>query len=335
MPTPGGGRAVARLRARAQLPGLPAGRGAYESFFLKLAAPGGGRAVWIRYTTLRRADGLLTGGLWITVFGPDGPVALRRRFTSDDVRYPIGAYVQVADAVLFADRAIGRMSVNGIVASWDITFDDGLAAFRHLRPDGLYRAPLPRTKLETLHPASTFGGTVDVDGTKLDVAQWRGTVGHNWGAEHAERWVWLQGNDIGVDGCHLDIGAGQLLLSGRLTPWVANGLLVLDGARLRLGGLGRVRGSSVDPTGHACSFRLTGRDVEVSGLLRRRPSDSVRWEYDGPSGDPHHVVNSSVADLSLIVRRHRTTRHLALLAGAVYESGSRVSAPDVPAGLTE
>jgi hypothetical protein len=243
--------------------------------------------------------------------------------------------VQVAAGVLSADRATGQMSVNGIDASWDLTFDDGLPAFRHLRRNLLYRAPLPRTKLETLHPASTFRGTVTVDGTTTDVAQWRGTLGHNWGAEHAERWVWLQGNDIGVDGCHLDIGAGQLLLGGRLTPWVANGLLVLDGARTRLGGLGRIQGSSVDPTAHACCFRLSGRDVEVSGVLRRRPGDSVRWEYEGPAGDPHHVVNSSVADLSLTVRRRRATRHLALLGGAVYESGSRVAAPDVPAGLSE
>jgi len=322
-------------RARAVVPALPAGQGAYESFFLKLAAPRGGRALWIRYTTLRRADGRLTGGLWVTAFGPEGPAALRQTVQSDEVRYPVGTYLQVADAVLFADRAVGRMSVKGIDASWDITFDDGLPAFRHLQPDVLYRAPLPRTKLETLHPASTFGGTVEIDGTKLDVAKWRGMVGHNWGAEHAERWVWLQGNDIGIDGCHLDIGAGQLLLGGRLTPWMANGLLVLDGARLRLGGLGRIRASSVDPTGHACSFRLTGRDVELSGVLRRRPGDSVRWEYEGPSGDPHHVVNCSVADVNLVVRRHRTTKHLALPSGAVYESGSRVPALDVTVGVTQ
>jgi hypothetical protein len=323
---------VTGLRARAQVPTLPPGRGAYESFFLKAAAPEGGRAVWVRYTTLQDADGGLSGDLWFTAFGQGPPVALRRSVTADEVGYPAGTYVEVAGGVLAANSASGHLTVGGTTVSWDLTFDDGLAPFRHLRPDRLYRAPLPRTKLETLNPASTFGGTLSIDGTEEDVAGWRGMVGHNWGAEHAERWVWLQGNDIGVDGCHLDIGAGQLLVRGQITPWVANGLLVLDGERLRLGGLTRLRGTSVDLSGHECCFRMTGRDVEVSGLFRRRAGDSVGWDYDGPSGEAHHVVNSSIADLSLTVRRRRGTRHLALLAEAVYETGSRDPAPDVPAG---
>jgi hypothetical protein len=204
----------------------------------------------------------------------------------------------------------------------------------HLPRPWMYTAPFPRTKSISAAPLLTLGGSLTVDGAAVDVDGWPCTIGHNWGAEHAERWVWLQGNDI-VDGCHLDIGAGRLLVRGRLTPWVANGLLVLDGERLRLGGLTRLRGTSIEQSGHECRLRLAGRDVEVSGLLTRRVGDCVGWDYDGPAGEPHHVVNSSVADLSLTVRRRRSTRHLALLAGAVYESGSRTPAPDVPAGRAE
>ncbi len=236
--------------------------------------------------------------------------------------------MDVAGGVLAANSASGHLTVGGTTVSWDLAFDDGLAAFRHLRPDRLYRAPLPRTKLETLNPASTFGGTFSIDGTEEDVAGWRGMVGHNWGAEHAERWVWLQGNDIGVDGCHLDIGAGRLLVRGRLTPWVANGLLVLDGERLRLGGLTRLRGTSVDLSGHECCFRMTGRDVEVSGLFRRRAGDSVGWDYEGPSGEAHHVVNSSIADLSLTARRRRRAR-------AVGEPARVVTPPTDPEPASE
>jgi hypothetical protein len=58
----------------------------------------------------------------------------------------------------------------------------------------------------------------------------------------------------------------------------------------------------------------------------------VAWDYDGPEGEPHTVVNSSVADLSLTVRGRGSTRHLALLAGAVYEDGGRGPRPGVPAG---
>jgi hypothetical protein len=328
---PGGVR-VTGLRARPEVPGLPAGRGAYESFFLKTAAPEGGRALWVRYTMLRYADGRLTGALWFTQFGLDGPVGLRQAVGSAGVAFGPDEYVEVAGGLLRPGVARGSLTVDGTYASWDLSFDDGRPRFRHLRPDRLYATPLPRTKVETRHPASTFRGTATVDGSVLDVDGWRGMVGHNWGAEHAEEWVWLQGNDIGADDCHLELAAGRLLVAGRLTPWVANGLLVLDGEPVRLGGFGHLAGTHFTAGSEDCAFRLRGSGVEVAGLARRRVSDSVRWDYEGPTGAPHTVVNSSVADLSLTVGRGGASRHLALLGGAVYERGSREAAPEVAGG---
>ena len=179
--------------------------------------------MWVRYTTLRYADGRLSGALWFSAFGNGAPVGRRRTVGEDRVAYSPDSYVEVDGAVIGPGTATGALVVDGSSASWDLTFDEGLPAFRHLHPDWLYAAPLPRTKVETLHPASTFTGSVTVDGQVVDVTGWRGMVGHNWGAEHAEEWVWLQGNDIDVDGCHLDVAAGRLLVGGRLTPWVANG----------------------------------------------------------------------------------------------------------------
>jgi hypothetical protein len=318
-------------RARAVVPALPAGQGAYESFFLKLAAPEGGRAFWFRYTTLRYADGRLAAGLWFSAFAPSGPVGLRH---IADAAYPADGYVEVAGARLDPGAARGELTVGGHVARWDLAFDEGRPPFRHLRPDRLYAAGWPRTKLETLNPASTFSGRVWLDGSETVVDGWRGMVGHNWGAEHAEQWIWLQGNDIGADDCHLDVGAGRVLVRGRLSPWVANGLLVLDGEPVRLGGLGHLLGTAVGVGPEECTFRLRGGGVDVAGLARRRTADSLAWEYDGPEGEPHTVVNSSVADLSLTVRGRGSTRHLALLAGAVYEDGGRGPRPGVPAGET-
>jgi hypothetical protein len=253
----------------------------------------------------------------------------------DGVAYSQDSYVEIDGAVIGPGTATGALVVDGRSASWFLTFDEGLPAFRHLRPDWLYAAPLPRTKVETLHPASTFTGSVTVDGQVVDVTGWRGMVGHNWGAEHAEEWVWLQGNDIDVDGCHLDVAAGRLRVGGRLTPWVANGVLVLDGTPVRLGGLRRLRPTSVSAAAEECAFRLAGPGIELEGLVRRRPEDSLAWDYEGPSGEPHRVVNSSISDLSLTIRRGGATRRLALADAAVYEHGSREPAAGVPLGRVE
>ena len=66
----------------------------------------------------------------------------------------------------------------------------------------MYRARLPRTKLLSPAPAARFSGSLTVDGRSIDVDGWRGMAGHNWGAQHAERWIWLHG--LTEDGDWLD-----------------------------------------------------------------------------------------------------------------------------------
>ena len=66
-------------------------------------------------------------------------------------------------------------------------------------------------------------------------------VGHNWGEQHAEQWIWLSG--LGFEGAAPTPGSTWRSAAVRLgpvtTPWIANGALSLDGRRLALGGLGR------------------------------------------------------------------------------------------------
>src|SRR5213080_3928139 len=76
-------------------------------------------------------------------------------------------------------------------ARWDLAVTGEQPPLRPLRPQMLYQAPLPRTKLEATVPDGDVTGTLEVDGREVTVSGWRGTVGHNWGSEHADSWVWL------------------------------------------------------------------------------------------------------------------------------------------------
>src|SRR5687767_2269524 len=60
-------------------PEVPAGRGHYESFYLRAVSPGEPRGAWIRYTVSQPPDGRATGQLWFTWFDRDrlGPRAVR------------------------------------------------------------------------------------------------------------------------------------------------------------------------------------------------------------------------------------------------------------------
>src|SRR5204862_4496423 len=100
----------------------------------------------------------------------------------------------------------------------------------------MYRAPIPRTKLLSPYPDARFNGWVAVADQRIELSGWPGMVGHNWGTEHAERWIWMHATGFaGRGGPWLDVALGRVKLGPVTTPWVANGVLSLDGERHRLG----------------------------------------------------------------------------------------------------
>jgi hypothetical protein len=149
-------------------------------------------------------------------------------------------------------------------------------------------------------------------------------VGHNWGAQHAERWIWLHG--LGFDGAGdatwLDAALGRIKLGPLTTPWVGNGTLSIDGVRHALGGLGKRSRVSETPTG--CEFTLPGPEITLRGSVSAPKKDFVGWIYADPDGSEHNTVNCSVADMSLSVERDGAApRELRVEGAAAYELGMR------------
>ena len=141
-------------------------------------------------------------------------------------------------------------------------------------------------------------------------------VGHNWGAQHAERWIWLHG--ITGDGDWLDVGIGRVKLGRVTTPWIANGALSIAGDRYPLR-----RVEVTEQPGH-CTFKLGGRGVEVRGTVSAPLERFVGWVYADPDGSEHHVANCSIADMRLSVSRGGgAAAELVVHAGAAYELGMR------------
>ena len=164
-------------------------------------------------------------------------------------------------------------------------FTRGREALYHLPFERLYRSRLPRTKLLSPYPASHFDGEVVIGGDRVELAGWPGMVGHNWGAEHAERWIWLQGSDLGGrTGDYIDVALGRVKVGRWTTPWVANGQIVLDGEPLRIGGSDqRLRNRC---QGDAVVVRV--RPARTQGARsrqgRRRPEGHRRLGLRGPKG---------------------------------------------------
>ncbi|HEY6779639.1 MAG TPA: hypothetical protein VI111_01725 [Thermoleophilaceae bacterium] len=295
---------------------VPIDAGHYESFYLKACHPQQPLGVWIRYTVHKRPGAAPTGSVWFTLFdaAADGPQARKLTVPAPSADPP--DWLRVGEAVLGDGVATGAVED----ATWELAFTSAQAPLFHLPRDWMYGAPLPRTKLLSPRPAATFSGRVSVGERELELDGWRGMVGHNWGAQHAERWIWLHG--VTADGDWLDLALGKVKLGPLTTPWVASGALAVAGERLALGGPGRR--SQVRETPRRCDFTVAGKGVRLRGEAAADAKDFVGWVYADPDGPEHHTVNCSIADLRLTVERAgQLPLELAIDGGAAYELGMR------------
>jgi hypothetical protein len=323
------------VRTEARFPALDKGAGHYESFYIKAADPAGGRALWLRHTVHKRPGKEPTASIWMTLFDASAgkPRATKATYGAEQLSVPAGAYVRVGEAEIGPGTATGSLETDAFAASWDLRFTDHHEALRHLPNARMYEAKLPRTKLLSPHPGATFAGSVTIDGERIELTGWPGMVGHNWGAEHAERWIWIHGAGFeGRDASdYLDIGAGKIKIGPWRTPWIANGAVALDGEVHKLGGLGSIYGTDITETPTSCEFVVPGKGVTVRGRVGGDAERFVGWIYADPDGGEHNTVNSSIADIELRVERvGKPHVHLEGAARAAYELGMKETDHGIP-----
>ncbi len=315
-------------RTQARFPETGAAEGHYESFYIKANRPGGGQGIWIRHTVHKRPGEEASCALWFTFFDAeaDGPRATKRQFPADRLSAPPGGYIGVDSAELGDGRAKGEVETQALRATWDLTFADSHPAFLHLPRESLYDAKLPKTKFLSPYPNAVFDGTVTIGGETIELDGWRGMIGHNWGAEHAERWVWIQGS--GFDGRneedYFDMAVGRIKVAGLTTPWVGNANLHLDGTDHRLGGFGHIPSTKVTEEPTSARFGLRGKGIKVRGRVSSEVKNFVVWVYADPVGPEHNTLNCSISDLELEVERDgAAVERLSVSGAAAYEFGTR------------
>jgi hypothetical protein len=322
------------VEERARFGEVAAKAGHYESFYVKACRPDGGVGIWIRHTVHKRPREEPTGSIWFTLFDRDAaaPRAIKLTVPASQVTSPSGSWIRVADAEIGPGEAKGSVVVGGLSAAWSLRFDGTAEPCRYLPADWLYEAPLPRTKFVAPFPEASFEGRLEVDGEAIEIAGWPGMIGHNWGSEHAERWVWIEASGWpDSPDTYFDVGAARVKLGSRISPWVPSGMLRLEEVEHRLGGLGAIRSARIEESPTSCSFLLPGKDVVVQGRVAAPRKDFVGWVYADPKGPEHHTVNCSVADLELTVERPGLpARDLTLRGGAAYELGMRETDHGIP-----
>jgi hypothetical protein len=312
----------------ARFPNVPPSGAHYESFYLKAADPRRRRAVWIRYTVLKRPGEEARASLWCTIWPEDeSPLATKLTVGASELRTGEGELIGIGESRMDDGRVVGRAND----ARWDLAITAGAPALSYLPSGWMYRAPIPRTKAVSLHPSALCAGEVELAGQLLRFEDWPAMLGHNWGSEHAEEWVWLHGAGFPeAPDAWLDVTIGRVRIGRFVLPWIANGALALDGRRHRLGGPRTLRATSVSAVPTACDFVLGGSGVRIRGRAAAGSEQLVAWPYSDPKGGGHFATNCSEASLELEVERPGgPALSLRLGAGAAYELGRR----ERPAGI--
>ena len=318
----------------ARFPAVKRRRGHYESFYIKACRPGGGRGIWIRHTVHKRPGAEPKGSIWFTFFDAEaeGPHATKITVGPEQLSVPAGEWIRVQDAEIGPGHASGSVSTDALSASWELRFAGKAGPCAYLPAEWLYKARLPKTKFVAPHPDVTFEGTLTLDGESISLDGWPGMIGHNWGTEHAERWVWLEGTGFGDhEDTYFDAGAARIQVGRWTSPWIPSGMLRLNGTEHRLGGPKYARKAQITERPTSCEFELPGDGVIVRGRVSAPQKDFVGWVYADPAGPEHNTVNCSISDLELeILREGRPADKLELKGGAAYEFGMRETDHGIP-----
>ena len=133
-------------------PSLRLKDGGYESFYVRAVDPQRPRSVWLRHTVHKAPGEAAVGSVWVTVFDAQ---------TAAPVAHKASVPGPVVDGwVRIGASAFGPRGVCGEAgpASWDLSWEGSEDVLRHLPQAWMYRARLPRTKLESPLPSAAVSG---------------------------------------------------------------------------------------------------------------------------------------------------------------------------------
>jgi len=304
----------------------------YESWYVRLVSPDRALAVWIRYTIDKVPGKVATGTTWFTLFDDEAERPVAHRHVGQPATVPADTWVRIGESTIAPNSLRGECSE----AECDLRFTPRSEALFHLPRPFLYRFPLPKTKPISPVPLGDFSGKVSFGDREIDVTGWQGTVGHNWGTEHAERWIWLHGSSFAEDPeAWIDLVMGRLKIAGRLLPWAVNGAIHSGGVTRRVGGL-FASGVEIRETALRleASLPVEGKgslDLEVDSP----PNLTVGWQYGDPAdpdGEFHEVANCSAARMtaSLSLPGEGGKGSLTTGFGAVFELGMTETDHGIP-----
>jgi tocopherol cyclase-like protein len=303
--------------------------GHVESFFVKANAPGEGRAIWLRFTlrSPRRSPENASAEVWAVLFDQQtGPP--RAWKSSGSARSATLSREQLGFEALGCELAPGftRGSIPGPAGeiAWELRWSGRGDELRLLPTDALYESRrFPRTKLLSAEPDGRFDGWVAAGQRRLELRDWPGMQGHNWGRGHAARYAWGHANAFAGHPGTVFEGASAAVRVGRvMTPLLTIALLRHNGRSHDFRGARHWlnRSARIEPA--RWSFRASSDEARIDVAFETAPQDTAGLVYEDPDGERAICLNSKLA---------RCRIHLAMRTAQGFEPAETLICEDAAA----
>ncbi|MFI5214990.1 MAG: hypothetical protein ACHQ3O_00495 [Candidatus Limnocylindria bacterium] len=310
--------------------------GHYESWFQRANHPSRPLAFWIRYTIFcprgRPEDAV--GQLWAIAFDAEAEriTAVKHELPIAECRFPAsGLDVRVGQAELSSVGLTGAAAAGGHRIGWQLAIRGGESPLL-LLPRAWYARSLPSAKALVLAPNAVFDGWLEVDGAHVAIDGWRGSLNHNWGSRHTDRYAW--GQVAGFDGspdAFLECSTARVRVGPLWTPWLTLLVLRVDGRELALNSLLGALRATARIDGFTWSFDTRGSGVRVRGRIEAPAGAFVALRYGNPPGGEKICLNSKLARCELSLEETgRPLRSLCSANRAAFEILTDEPAPGVP-----
>jgi hypothetical protein len=291
--------------------------GIYESNYLKGNARDGSGAFWLKHNVLApTAEAALPAAaeLWCVLWLADEdwqPRVWKRAVPLEEVRLATDRVAIDAGIVrLDPSKAEGGLTGDPSV-SWSLAIRDELPPLHHLASEWMYEKSFPRKKVVTGSPRAVFDGRFEFGDRTVDVDGWVGHRNHNWGTEHAERYVygscnvWGDGADLTIEGFTV-----KVRLAGPVrSPWLTLLRGMRDGRPYGDGtvwSMLRSHGRVEWPSWTAYAGKRGADRMRLEMTLE--PSHVAGLRYLHPDGEVSYCYNAKDARVSFMLGRdvHRS-----------------------------
>jgi hypothetical protein len=274
-----------------------------ESHFLRFNDPAGERAIWLKATVVDGPAREAMAELWCCLF--DGERTWGNRIAAPAIASVTADKVSIDGCSLELlggqGQARGDLSNPRGSCSWHLNWSAAAGALGEpmsLFPyPWMYRRRFPKSKLVTPAPLLRVSGHFEWDGRRVDLGQWIGMQGHNWGVEHAPEYAWGQAwfGEEEPD-CVLEGFTGRTRLGPVLSPRLSCLVVRFKEREFRFDRLWRLRDQRGVLGGNGSwNLDMVGNQGRAKLWMHAPAKRSVCLGYENPDGQRLFCFNSKTA----------------------------------------